>query len=49
MALFVIAELLILPFALLLAILRGLPGPVFFPLRLLATLYVDFFRAVPGS
>ena len=47
-ALFVIAELLILPFALLLAILRGLPGPVFFPLRLLSTLYVDFFRAVPG-
>jgi polar amino acid transport system permease protein len=47
-ALFVIAELLILPFALFLAILRGLPGPVFFPLRLLATLYVDFFRAVPG-
>jgi polar amino acid transport system permease protein len=47
-ALFVIAELLILPLALLLAILRGLPGPVFFPLRLLATFYVDFFRAVPG-
>ena len=47
-ALFVFAELLILPFALFLAILRGLPGPVFFPLRLLATLYVDFFRAVPG-
>jgi polar amino acid transport system permease protein len=47
-ALFVIAELLILPLALILAILRGLPGPVFFPLRLLATFYVDFFRAVPG-
>ena len=47
-ALFVIAELLILPFALVLAILRGLPGPVFFPLRLIATFYVDFFRAVPG-
>src|SRR5215212_2241111 len=47
-ALFVIAELLILPLALVLAILRGLPGPVFFPLRLIATLYVDFFRAVPG-
>ena len=47
-ALFVIAEVLILPFALVLAILRGLPGPVFFPLRLLSTLYVDFFRAVPG-
>jgi polar amino acid transport system permease protein len=47
-ALFVIAELLILPLALILAILRGLPGPAFFPLRLLATFYVDFFRAVPG-
>jgi polar amino acid transport system permease protein len=47
-ALFLIAEALILPFALLLAILRGLPGPVFFPLRLLSTIYVDFFRAVPS-
>lgn len=47
-ALFLIAEALILPFALVLAILRGLPGPVFFPLRLLATIYVDFFRAVPS-
>ena len=47
-ALFVIAELLILPFALVIAIARGLPGPVFFPVRLLATFYVDFFRAVPS-
>jgi polar amino acid transport system permease protein len=47
-ALFVIAELLILPFALVIAIVRGLPGPVFFPFRLLATFYVDFFRAVPS-
>ena len=47
-ALFVIAELLILPLALILAIARGLPGPVFFPVRLLVTFYVDFFRAVPG-
>ena len=46
--LFVVAELLTLVFGLVLAILRGLPGPVFFPLRLLATIYVDFFRAVPG-
>ena len=35
-------------FGLLLAILRGLPGPVFFPVRLLATIYVDVFRALPG-
>ncbi len=47
-ALFMFAEVLTLAFGLVLAILRGLPGPVFFPLRLLATIYVDFFRAVPG-
>ena len=47
-ALFLIAEVLILVLGLVLAILRGLPGPVFFPVRLLATVYVDIFRAVPG-
>jgi polar amino acid transport system permease protein len=46
--LFVIAELLILVFGLMLAVLRSLPGPVFFPLRLMATAYVDIFRALPG-
>jgi polar amino acid transport system permease protein len=46
--LFVIAELLVLPFGLLLAVMRGLPGPVLFPLRALATIYVDVFRALPG-
>src|SRR3954451_8105856 len=46
--LFLIAELLILVLGLLLAILRSLPGPVFFPLRLMATVYVDVFRALPG-
>ena len=46
--LFLLAEVLILVFGLLLAILRGLPGPVFFPVRLLATAYVDIFRALPG-
>jgi polar amino acid transport system permease protein len=46
--LFVLAEALTLVLGLVLAILRGLPGPVFFPVRLLATIYVDFFRAVPG-
>ncbi len=30
------------------AVLRSLPGPVFFPVRLLATVYVDIFRALPG-
>ena len=47
-ALFLIAEVLILVLGLVLAVLRGLPGPVLFPVRLLATVYVDLFRAVPG-
>jgi polar amino acid transport system permease protein len=46
--LFLIAELLILPFGLVIAVMRGLPGPVFFPVRLLATVYVDIFRALPS-
>jgi polar amino acid transport system permease protein len=46
--LFMAAEVLTLVLGLILAILRGLPGPVFFPLRLIATIYVDIFRAVPG-
>jgi polar amino acid transport system permease protein len=44
---FLIAEVFILAFALLLAVLRSLPGPVFFPLRALAIVYADFFRGVP--
>jgi polar amino acid transport system permease protein len=44
---FSIAEVFILVFALFLAILRSLPGPVFFPLRALAIVYADFFRGVP--
>ncbi|HEY3523695.1 MAG TPA: amino acid ABC transporter permease [Candidatus Limnocylindrales bacterium] len=47
-ALFLIAEVLILVLGLVVAVLRGLPGPVFFPIRALATGYVDLFRAVPG-
>ncbi len=47
-ALFLTAEVFILLLGLILAILRGLPGPVFFPARLLATFYVDVFRAVPS-
>ena len=46
--LFLIAEVLILVWGLALAVLRGLPGPVLFPVRLLATAYVDLFRAIPG-
>ncbi len=44
---FLIAEVLILAFALFIAILRSLPGPVFLPLRLLAIAYADLFRGVP--
>ena len=44
---FSISECFILAFALLLAVLRSLPGPVFSPLRALAIVYADFFRGVP--
>ena len=44
---FSIAEVFILAFALVLAVVRSLPGPVFFPLRALAIAYADFFRGVP--
>lgn len=45
---FLIAEVLILVFALVLAVMRSLPGPVFFPFRLMAVSYVELFRAIPG-
>jgi polar amino acid transport system permease protein len=44
---FLVAEVFILVFALFVAVLRGLPGPVFFPLRALATIYADLFRGIP--
>jgi polar amino acid transport system permease protein len=44
---FLIAEVFILVFGLGIAILRSLPGPAFFPVRLLAVVYTDFFRGVP--
>jgi polar amino acid transport system permease protein len=44
---FSIAEAIILVTALALAVIRNLPGPVFFPLRALAIVYADFFRGVP--
>jgi polar amino acid transport system permease protein len=43
----VIAEVLVLVFALTLAIVRGLPGPAAKPLRALAIAYTDFFRGTP--
>ena len=44
---FLIAEAIILVTALGLAVLRSLPGPVFFPIRVLTIVYTDFFRGVP--
>jgi polar amino acid transport system permease protein len=44
---FLIAEPLILIFALAIAVVRQFPGPVFFPFRLVAIAYTDFFRGVP--
>ena len=44
---FLISEAFILVLALALAVVRSLPGPVFFPLRVLGIAYADFFRGVP--
>jgi polar amino acid transport system permease protein len=44
---FCVAEVFILVFALVIAVMRSLPGPVFFPLRALAVAYTDLFRGIP--
>jgi polar amino acid transport system permease protein len=44
---FCVAEVLVLSLALVLAVLRSLPGPVFTPLRILSAAYTDLFRGVP--
>jgi polar amino acid transport system permease protein len=44
---FLIAEVLVLALALILAVMRSLPGPVFAPLRLVAVSYSILFRGVP--
>jgi polar amino acid transport system permease protein len=44
---FVVAEIFILVLALVIAVVRGIPGPVFFPFRLVAVAYTDLFRGVP--
>ena len=44
---FLVAEVFILIFALLLALVRQSTSPVLFPFRVLALIYVDFFRGVP--
>jgi polar amino acid transport system permease protein len=44
---FMISEVLILILALVIAVVRGIPGPVFFPFRMVAVTYTDLFRGVP--
>ncbi|MEV4321041.1 amino acid ABC transporter permease [Microbispora rosea] len=44
---FLVAEVLILVLGLLVALVRGLRAPVFFPLRALAVVYTDVFRGIP--
>jgi len=44
---FCVAEVFVLLFALVLAVLRSLPGPVFTPLRILSAAYTDLFRGLP--
>ena len=45
--LFLVAEVFILVWGLVLAVLRSLQGPVFFPLRFLSAAYTDVFRGIP--
>ena len=44
---FCIAEVFVLALALLLAVMRTLRGPVFFPIRAMAIVYTDVFRGIP--
>lgn len=45
---FLVAEALVLVFALVLAAMRSLKGPVFMPIRLFAIIYIDLFRGLPS-
>jgi polar amino acid transport system permease protein len=44
---FLVAEVAILAFSLLLAVIRALRGPAFFPLRTLTVVYIDVMRGIP--
>jgi polar amino acid transport system permease protein len=44
---FVVAEMVILALALVIALVRQSTHPAMFPIRVLSTIYVDFFRGVP--
>jgi polar amino acid transport system permease protein len=45
--LMLVAEALVLVLGLLVAVIRSLPGPVLAPLRIVALIYTDVFRAIP--
>lgn len=45
--LFIVVELMVLPLALLIAVLRVIPSPALAPFKFLAALYTDVFRGVP--
>jgi polar amino acid transport system permease protein len=45
--LLLVCGVLVLVLGMLIAVARTLPGPVFFPLRVLAAAYTDFFRGLP--
>ncbi len=44
---FLIGQVAIMALALLIAVMRSLKGPAFLPVRLLAILFIDFFRGIP--
>jgi polar amino acid transport system permease protein len=44
---FTISEVFILFLALVIAVVRGIPGPIFFPFRMVAIAYTDLFRGIP--
>jgi polar amino acid transport system permease protein len=44
---FLVCEACVLVLALVIAVMRSLPGPVFFPLRALAIIYADLARGIP--
>jgi len=44
---FMISEVFILILALVIAVVRGIPGPIFFPFRMVAIAYTDLFRGIP--
>jgi polar amino acid transport system permease protein len=48
LSLMIVAEVCVLAWALLLALMRGLPGPVGAPFRWFAVAYIDFFRGLPA-